>query len=70
MITAKSKKINTNQRKFYQTLMTVAFSLDTGHRYHYVLRFIIYLAIIDWFLSVRDYNFIYLAIFLIQWKVH
>lgn len=58
MTTEISIENNTNRRNFYQTLMTVAFSLDTGHRYYYVLRFFIYLSIFDWAMSVRDCNFI------------
>lgn len=43
-----AKKIKT----FYQTLMALSFSLDTNHKYNRFLRFMIYINIIDWFLSV------------------
>lgn len=46
------KKNETEHRIFYQTLMTLAFSLNTGHRYHYYLRSIIYIYILNWILMV------------------
>lgn len=43
---------NPNNRIFYQTLMAVAFALDTNHRYNRFLRFTMYVSIVDWTVSV------------------
>lgn len=43
-----------NNRTFYQILMTLAFSLDTGLKNHNVLRLMIYIYIFDWFVMVSN----------------
>lgn len=47
-----------DHRKFYQTLMTVTFSLDTGHQYHYILRPMIYIFLLNWTIMVIYNNII------------
>jgi hypothetical protein len=42
-------------RKFYQILMTVAFAINTGGQYDYILRFLVYVYIFDWFVMVSIY---------------
>lgn len=45
------------KRKFYQTLLTVSFAVNTGHRYHFILRFLIYVYILDFFIPVSNIFF-------------
>lgn len=52
-----SEKKNINERPYYQTLMAIAFSLDTGHQYYYhVLKLMIYIFIINWIIMVSKIN--------------
>lgn len=48
----RKKNEKNNHRIFYQTLMTFAFSLNIDHRYHYYLKPVIYIFIINWTLMV------------------
>lgn len=49
---------NGGHRIFYQTLMTMTFSLNTGHQHHYILKLMIYIIIHLWMLLVGNKNFI------------
>lgn len=52
-MTTVSIKKKIYERKFYQTLMTVAFAINTGHKYDHILRLMVYIYIFDWFVMVR-----------------
>lgn len=45
---------NIYQRHFYKTIMTIAFSIDTGHRFHSILRLFVYLFLLNWSVLVSN----------------
>lgn len=45
------------ERKFYQTLLTVSFAVNTGHRYHFILRLLLYVYILDFLIPVSNIFF-------------
>jgi len=46
-----------NEMKFYQILIAIAFSVDTGYPYYYIFRYIIYLGLFNYILSVSNFQF-------------